>query len=77
MRSPMPFYSVSATSRTPAAGPFNDDILCDAKERWPNGEIEVRQPESYFLLPAQGKEAISLGTTFRQAEGNLRKALLA
>ena len=73
----MPFFSVSADSRSEAAGPFNDDILCDAKERWPHGSIEVRQPESYFLVPAQGKDAISLGTNFRQAEGNLRKALLA
>ena len=73
----MPYFSVSANSRAEAAGPFNDDILCDAKERWPNGEIEVRQPESYFLIPARGKDEISLGTTFRQAEGNLRKALLA
>jgi hypothetical protein len=73
----MPYFSVSSESRIAAAGPFNDDILCDAMERWPNGEIEVRQPEAYFLLPAQGKDAIALGTSFRQAEASLRKALLA
>ena len=76
MRRPMLFFSVSADSRMPAPGPFNDDLLCDAKERWPNGEIEVRNPESYFLVPGGGKGEISLGTTFRQAEANLRKALV-
>lgn len=75
MRRPMPYFSVNAASRTEAAGPFNDDLLCDAKEKWPKGQIEIRQPEAYFLVTAPGSQEIALGTTFRQAEGNLRKAL--
>jgi hypothetical protein len=75
MRSQMPYYSVSGTVRKSAASPFSENLLCDALERWPAGELEVRQPESYFLLPGPREAAIPLGGSFREAEPSLRKLI--